>query len=65
MTDEATHVDDEGLLEWANDEAALDLVEQAFSLAGDDHGDETRRRPARALSAAEIAEALGLPMPTA
>ncbi|SEH75344.1 MULTISPECIES: ATP-dependent DNA helicase [unclassified Leifsonia] len=65
MTDEATHVDDEGLLEWANDEAALDLVEQAFSLAADEHGDEIRQRPARTLSAAEIAEALGLPMPTA
>lgn len=72
MTDEATHVDDEGLLEWATEQAGLDLVEQAFSLpepresvAGTDEGDDDRRpRPARALSAAAIAEALGLPTPT-
>ena len=61
MTDEATHVDDEALLEWATEQAELDLVEQAFSLA---ETEEERPRPSRALSAADIAEALRLPIPT-
>ena len=63
MTDEATHVEDEGLLAWATEQAELDLVEQAFSLQETEARPESRR-PARALSAAEIAEALGLPVPT-
>lgn len=63
MTDEATHVEDDGLLEWATEQAGLDLVEQAFSLEEADAETE-RRRPARALGAAEIAGALGLPIPT-
>ena len=39
MTDEATHIDDatlsedESLLEWATEQADVDLVEQAFLLA--------------------------------
>ncbi|MFP3464857.1 UvrD-helicase domain-containing protein [Leifsonia sp. SIMBA_070] len=68
MTDEATHIDDDGLLEWATEEAGLDLVEQAFSLAEPEEPDGldgvARRRPARSLGAAAIAEALGLPIPT-
>jgi DNA helicase-2/ATP-dependent DNA helicase PcrA len=68
MTDEATHVDDEGLLDegllvWATEQAELDLVEQALSLEDAD-AEKERRRPTRTLSAAEIAEALGLPLPT-
>jgi len=64
MTDEATHVDDESLLEWATEQAGLDLVEQAFSLAESETGSDERPRPARTLSAVDIAEALGLPTPT-
>jgi DNA helicase-2/ATP-dependent DNA helicase PcrA len=63
VTDEATHIDDESLLEWATDDAELDLVEQAFSLTETEEPSRPKR-PARALSAAQIAEALGLPMPT-
>lgn len=69
MTDEATHTDDEmlldeGLLALATEEAELDLVEQAFSLEEEAEAERGHRRPARTLSAAEIAEALGLPIPT-
>ncbi|WP_158863393.1 ATP-dependent helicase [Leifsonia sp. AG29] len=54
---------EDGVLEWAAEEAGLDLVEQAFSLEAPD----ARPDPVRAtasLSAARIAEALGLPVPT-
>ncbi|KRC50650.1 ATP-dependent DNA helicase [Leifsonia sp. Root227] len=47
------------LLEWGAEEATLDFVEQAFTLAHEEHP-----RPARRISAVEIAEALGLPSPT-
>ncbi|GAA1442774.1 ATP-dependent DNA helicase [Leifsonia poae] len=46
----------DGLLEWEVDDATLDLVELALA--------EEAARPARRVSAVEIAEALGLPTPT-
>lgn len=53
----------DGVLEWAAEDAGLDLVEQAFTLVEHDFAPS---RPVRArLSAVEIADALGLPRPTA
>lgn len=60
-------MNDDGLLDLADQlgidgaEPGLDLVELAFAAAADD---AAPTRPARRLSAAEIAEALGLPRPT-
>lgn len=54
-------MNDDGLLELADDQPGLDLVELAF--AAETAASEPQR-PARRLSAAEIADALGLPRPT-
>ncbi|MFE4950268.1 UvrD-helicase domain-containing protein [Leifsonia sp. NPDC056665] len=54
-------MNDDGLLELAEDQPGLDLVELAF--AAEAEAPEPQR-PARRLSAAEIADALGLPRPT-
>ncbi|WP_314149448.1 ATP-dependent helicase, partial [uncultured Leifsonia sp.] len=56
-----TNEDD--ILEIAAEHADLDLVERAFSLSEPEP--EQRPAPRRAISAAEIAETLGLPLPTA
>ena len=56
-----TNEDD--ILEIAADHADLDLVERAFSLSEPEP--QPRPAPRRAISAAEIAETLGLPLPTA
>lgn len=57
-------MNDDNVLEWAAAEADLDLVEQALSLDDPTAEQEGERRPARAVSALEIAHALGLPEPT-
>lgn len=60
-------MNDDGLLDLADQlgldgtEPAVDLVEQAFAAAA---AEQEPARPARRLSAAEIADALGLPRPT-
>ena len=55
-----TNEDD--ILEIAAEHADLDLVERAFSLSEPEP--QPRPAPRRAISAAEIAETLGLPLPT-
>ncbi|MFF2051298.1 UvrD-helicase domain-containing protein [Leifsonia sp. NPDC058194] len=57
-------MNDENVLEWAAADADLDLVEQALTLDDPTVEEERGARPARAVSAVEIARALGLPEPT-